>query len=47
MPKKLNSPPHTATAAVAMEESLARLHAKLDSFGGQLAKIDGMEQTLG
>jgi ABC-type transporter Mla subunit MlaD len=47
MPKKLNSPPHTATAAAAMEESLARLHAKLDSFGGQLAKIDGMEQTLG
>jgi hypothetical protein len=47
MPKKLNSPPPTATAAAAMEESLARLHAKLDSFGGQLAKIDGMEQTLG
>ena len=48
MPKKLNSPPHAAaTAAAAMEESLARLHEKLDSFGGQLAKIDGMEQTLG
>jgi hypothetical protein len=30
-----------------MEESLARLHEKLDSFGGQLAKMDGMEQTLG
>jgi hypothetical protein len=48
MPKKLSSPPPAAaTAAAAMEESLARLHEKLDSFGGQLAKIDGMEQTLG
>jgi len=48
MPKKINSPPPpAATAAAAMEESLARLHEKLDSFGGQLAKIDGIEQTLG
>jgi hypothetical protein len=48
MPKKINSPPPpAATAAAAMEESLARLHAKFDSFGGQLAKIEGIEQTLG
>jgi hypothetical protein len=30
-----------------MEESLARLHQKLDSFGSQLAKIDVLEQTIG
>jgi hypothetical protein len=30
-----------------MEESLARLHEKLDSFGSQLAKIDVLEQTIG
>jgi len=29
-----------------MEESLASLHAKFDSFGTQLAKIDVLEQTI-
>jgi hypothetical protein len=31
---------------IAMEESLASLHAKFDSFGTQLAKIDVLEQTI-
>jgi hypothetical protein len=29
-----------------MEESLAQLHAKFDSFGSQLAKIDVLEKTI-
>jgi hypothetical protein len=29
-----------------MEDSLASLHAKFDSFGTQLAKIDVLEQTI-
>jgi hypothetical protein len=29
-----------------MEDSLASLHSKLDSFGAQLAKIDVLEQTI-
>jgi hypothetical protein len=40
------SPTHTTTNNT-MEESLAKLHEKLDSFGGQLAKIDTLEQTIG
>jgi hypothetical protein len=47
--RKNNKPPsptHT-TPATAMEDSLARLHEKLDSFGSQLAKIDVLEQTIG
>ncbi len=30
-----------------MEESLAQLHAKFDSFGSQLAKIDTIEKSIG
>jgi hypothetical protein len=30
-----------------MEDSLAKLHEKLDSFGCQLAKIDVLENTIG
>ncbi len=29
-----------------MEDSLAKLHAKLDSIGSQLTKIDVIEQTM-
>jgi hypothetical protein len=29
-----------------MEESLAKLHAKFDSFGSQLAKIDNIEKSI-
>jgi hypothetical protein len=29
-----------------MEESLAKLHAKFDTFDAQLAKIDSLEQTI-
>ncbi len=49
--RKNNKPPsptHPIPAnAAAMEDSLARLHEKLDSFGSQLAKIDVLEQTVG
>jgi hypothetical protein len=39
----LTSPP---ARNIAMEESLAQLHAKFDSFGSQLAKIDTIEKSI-
>jgi hypothetical protein len=47
--RKNNKPPSPThpIPAIAMEDSLARLHEKLDSFGSQLAKIDVLEQTIG
>ncbi len=43
-----NSPasPTTPIRNIAMEDSLAKLHEKFDSFSNQLAKIDVLEQTI-
>jgi hypothetical protein len=40
------SPTTPPARNIAMEDSLASLHAKFDSFGTQLAKIDVLEQTI-
>ncbi len=41
-----SSPTSPPARSIAMEESLAKLHTKFDSFGSQLAKIDNIEKSI-
>jgi hypothetical protein len=41
-----SSPTSPPARHIPMEESLAQLHAKFDSFGSQLAKIDTIEKSI-